>query len=130
MAEIPRKDRAAIKSDIALSRDRLGRELSGLRYELDIPRKLKFISRPNRDLDRSAGGGGIADRGRAGAKEKGLHSRERQLSGKRQRPVGGGSADWRLEICRDFASAGLSEICDQQDYWLFEIKIASNAVIS
>src|SRR5438270_5564109 len=41
MAEIPRKDRAAIKSDIALSRDRLGRELSGLRYELDIPRKLK-----------------------------------------------------------------------------------------
>src|SRR5947209_17152892 len=41
MAEIPRKDRAAIKSDIALSRDRLGRELSGLRYELDFPRKLK-----------------------------------------------------------------------------------------
>ena len=41
MAEIPRKDRAAIKSDIALSRDRMARELSGLRYELDIPRKLK-----------------------------------------------------------------------------------------
>jgi hypothetical protein len=41
MAEIPRKDRAAIKSDIALSRDRLGRELNGLRYELDFPRKLK-----------------------------------------------------------------------------------------
>ena len=41
MAEIPRKDRAAIKSDIALSRDRLGRELSGLRYELDFPRKVK-----------------------------------------------------------------------------------------
>ena len=41
MAEIPRKDRAAIKSDIALSRDRMGREISGLRYELDIPRKLK-----------------------------------------------------------------------------------------
>src|SRR6476620_2397478 len=41
MAEIPRKDRAAIKSDIALSRDRLRRELSGLRYELDIPRKIK-----------------------------------------------------------------------------------------
>src|SRR5262249_13542542 len=38
---IPRKDRAAIKSDIALSRDRMGRELSGLRYELDFPRKLK-----------------------------------------------------------------------------------------
>src|SRR6059058_4780996 len=71
MAEIPRKDRAAIKSDIALSRDRLGRELSGLRYELDIPRKLKFISRPNRDLDRSAGGGRIADRVCTGAKEKG-----------------------------------------------------------
>lgn len=41
MAEIPGKDRAAIKSDIALSRDRMGRELSGLRYELDFPRKLK-----------------------------------------------------------------------------------------
>jgi hypothetical protein len=41
MAEIPRKDRAAIKSDIALSRDRMGRELSGLRYELDFQRKLK-----------------------------------------------------------------------------------------
>ena len=41
MAEIPRKDRAAIKSDIALSRDRLGREIGGLRYELDFPRKLK-----------------------------------------------------------------------------------------
>src|SRR5205814_319454 len=41
MAEISRKDRAAIKSDIALSRDRIARELSGLRYELDIPRKLK-----------------------------------------------------------------------------------------
>jgi hypothetical protein len=41
MAEIPRKDRAAIKSDIALSRDRMGRELSGLRYELDFPRKFK-----------------------------------------------------------------------------------------
>lgn len=41
MAEIPRKDRAAIKSDIALSRERMGREISGLRYELDIPRKLK-----------------------------------------------------------------------------------------
>jgi len=41
MAEIPRKDRAAIKSDIALSRERMGREISGLRYELDFPRKLK-----------------------------------------------------------------------------------------
>ena len=41
MVEIPRKDRAAIKSDIALSRDRLGRELNGLRYELDFPRKVK-----------------------------------------------------------------------------------------
>jgi hypothetical protein len=41
MAEIPRKDRAAIKSDIALSRDRMARELSGLRYELDIPCKIK-----------------------------------------------------------------------------------------
>ena len=41
MSEIPRKDRAAIKSDIALSRDRLGREIAGLRYELDFPRKLK-----------------------------------------------------------------------------------------
>ena len=41
MAEIPRKDRATIKSDIALSRDRLGRELNGLRYELDFPLKFK-----------------------------------------------------------------------------------------
>lgn len=41
MAEIPRKDRAALKSDIALSRDRMGRELTSLRYELDVPRKLK-----------------------------------------------------------------------------------------
>jgi hypothetical protein len=41
MAEIPKQDRAAIKSDIALSRERLARELSGFRYELDFPRKLK-----------------------------------------------------------------------------------------
>ncbi len=41
MAEIPGKDRAALKSDIALSRDRMGRELMGLRYELDFPRKLR-----------------------------------------------------------------------------------------
>ena len=41
MAEIPRKDRAAIKSDIALSRDRMSRELNGLRYELDFPRKVR-----------------------------------------------------------------------------------------
>lgn len=41
MAEIPGKDRAALKSDIALSRDRMGRELSGLRYELDFPRKFR-----------------------------------------------------------------------------------------
>src|SRR5438105_6080839 len=41
MAEIPKEDRAAIKSDIALSRERVARELSGLRYELDFPRKLK-----------------------------------------------------------------------------------------
>ncbi|MEY2491101.1 MAG: hypothetical protein QOH24_52 [Verrucomicrobiota bacterium] len=41
MAEIPKQDRAAIKSDIALSRERLARELSGLRHELDFPRKIK-----------------------------------------------------------------------------------------
>ncbi len=41
MAEIPRQDRAALKSDIALSRERLGRELTGLRYELDFPAKIK-----------------------------------------------------------------------------------------
>jgi hypothetical protein len=41
MAEIPGKDRAALKSDIALSRERMGGELAGLRYELDFPRKLK-----------------------------------------------------------------------------------------
>lgn len=41
MAEIPKQDRAAIKSDIALSRDRMARELGGLRYELDFSRKIK-----------------------------------------------------------------------------------------
>src|SRR6267143_4758750 len=41
MAEIPKQDRAAIKSDIALSRERVARELSGLRYEVDFPGKLK-----------------------------------------------------------------------------------------
>lgn len=41
MAQDTGKDRAAIKSDIALSRGRMGSELSGLRYELDFPRKLK-----------------------------------------------------------------------------------------
>lgn len=41
MAEIPRQDRAAIKSDIALSRQRMDRELRGLRYEMDFPRKIK-----------------------------------------------------------------------------------------
>ena len=41
MAEIPKQDRAFIKSDIALSRERLSRELTGLRYELDFPRKIK-----------------------------------------------------------------------------------------
>lgn len=41
MAEIPKQDRARIRSDIALSRDRMARELSGIRYELDFPRKLK-----------------------------------------------------------------------------------------
>jgi hypothetical protein len=48
MAEIPKPDRAFIKSDIALSRQRISRELSGLRYELDFPRKIKnsFRHRP------------------------------------------------------------------------------------
>ena len=41
MAQDPGKDRAAIKSDIALSRERMGTELNALRYELDLPRKLK-----------------------------------------------------------------------------------------
>ena len=41
MAQDPGKDRAAIKSDIALSRQRMGTELSGLRYELDLPKKFK-----------------------------------------------------------------------------------------
>jgi hypothetical protein len=41
MAQDAGKDRAAIKSDIALSRQRMGTELSGLRYELDFPRKFK-----------------------------------------------------------------------------------------
>ena len=71
MAEIPRKDRAAIKSDIALSRDRMARELSGLRYELDIPRKIKNSFRDQTcDLDWRPGGGGLLIADRAGAKEK------------------------------------------------------------
>ena len=41
MAQDSGKDRAAIKSDIALSRARMGSEISGLRYEFDFPRKLK-----------------------------------------------------------------------------------------
>ena len=114
MAEIPRKDRAAIKSDIALSRDRMARELSGLRYELDIPRKIKNSFRDQTgDLDRGPGGGGITHRNRAGAKEKSLRSRERQFQGKRQRFVGGRSAGWRHKVCRNFAAAGASEVCDQ-----------------
>src|SRR5207253_11032137 len=83
----------------------------------------------NCELARSAGGSGIADRDRAVAKEKRLQSRERQLEGKRQRLVGGRNASWRLEICRDFAAAGVDEICDQENYWLFENKIAGNALI-
>jgi hypothetical protein len=41
MAQDSGKDRAAIKSDIALSRERMGTEVSGLRYNLDFPRKLQ-----------------------------------------------------------------------------------------
>lgn len=47
MAQDSGKDRAAIKSDIALSRARMGSEVSGLRYELDFPRKLKDSFRHN-----------------------------------------------------------------------------------
>ena len=41
MAQEPRKPREQIKREIDLSRDRLERELDGLRYELDIPRKIR-----------------------------------------------------------------------------------------
>jgi hypothetical protein len=41
MAQEPRKPREQIKREIDLSRDRLARELEGLRYELDIPRKIR-----------------------------------------------------------------------------------------
>jgi hypothetical protein len=41
MAQEPRKPREQIKREIDLSRDRLERELEGLRYELDIPRKIR-----------------------------------------------------------------------------------------
>jgi hypothetical protein len=47
MAQDSGKDRAALKSDIALSRARMGSEVSGLRYELDFPRKLKNSFRHN-----------------------------------------------------------------------------------
>lgn len=41
MAQEPRKSREEIKREIDRSRDRLARELEGLRYELDIPRKIR-----------------------------------------------------------------------------------------
>jgi hypothetical protein len=41
MAQEPRKPREQIKREIDLSRDRLERDLDGLRYELDIPRKIR-----------------------------------------------------------------------------------------
>ena len=41
MAQEPRKPREQIKREIELSRDRLERELEGLRYELDIPRRIR-----------------------------------------------------------------------------------------
>ena len=47
MAQDPGKDRAAIKSDIALSRERMGTELNALRYELDLPRKVKGLISPS-----------------------------------------------------------------------------------
>jgi len=47
MAQDSGKDRAAIKSDIAVSRTRMGSEISGLRYEFDFPRKLKNSFRHN-----------------------------------------------------------------------------------
>lgn len=47
MAQDSGKDLAAIKSDIALSRTRMGSEISGLRYEFDFSRKLKNSFRHN-----------------------------------------------------------------------------------
>jgi hypothetical protein len=41
MAQEPRKPREQIKREIDLSRDRLERDLEGLRYELDIPRRIR-----------------------------------------------------------------------------------------
>lgn len=41
MAEDAPRDRAALRSEIARSRDRVRRELGALRYELDFPRKVK-----------------------------------------------------------------------------------------
>jgi hypothetical protein len=41
MAQEPRKPREQIKREIDLSRDRLERDLDGLRYELDIPRRIR-----------------------------------------------------------------------------------------
>lgn len=41
MAQEPRKPREQIKREIDQSRDRLARELEGLRYELDIPRRIR-----------------------------------------------------------------------------------------
>ena len=41
MAQEPRKPREQIKREIDLSRDRLELDLEGLRYELDIPRRIR-----------------------------------------------------------------------------------------
>ena len=41
MAKESGKSREQIKRDIDLSREQLARELDGLRYELDIPRKIR-----------------------------------------------------------------------------------------
>jgi len=114
MAEIPRKDRAAIKSDIALSRDRMARELSGLRYELDIPRKIKNSFRDQTAIwiGALAVVGLLIAIGPARKKKVYVRAKDNSKE-KRQKHVGSRGAGWRLEICRDLAAAGASEVCDQ-----------------
>jgi hypothetical protein len=114
MAEIPRKDRAAIKSDIALSRDRMGRELSGLRYELDFPRKLKnsFREQPAVWIGALAFVGLLI--AVAPARKKKVYVRAKDNSKENGKGLSGGrSIGWRPKICRDFAPPGADEICNQ-----------------
>ena len=114
MAEIPRKDRAAIKSDIALSRDRMARELSGLRYELNIPRKIK-----NSFRDQTVTWvGALAVVGLfiaiAPARKKKVYVRAKDNSkGKGKGLLEAGALVGVMKFAATLLRAGASKVCDQ-----------------